>query len=97
MWTSIVRSRTSDCVGAPDRVEELVAAEDAAVGLEQRLEEPELDVGQLDGRAGDRDLVAGRVEDEAVVADPVAGRARRPARRRAPASAPAVPPGGGSP
>ena len=33
---------------APDRVEELVAAEDPAVGLEEGLEEAELDVGELD-------------------------------------------------
>src|SRR4051794_18902879 len=35
-------------LGAPDRVEELVAAENPAVGLEEGLEKTELDVGQPD-------------------------------------------------
>ena len=64
---------------APDRVEQLVAAEDAAVGLEERLEQAELDVRQLDGPAVDRHLVAGRIEDEAVVADHAVAVPPRPA------------------
>ena len=48
MWTSTVRSRTSACVLAVDGVEQLVAGEDPAVGLEEGLEEPELDAGQGD-------------------------------------------------
>ena len=45
------------------RVEQLVADEDPAVGLEDRLEQPELDVGQVDRPVGQPDLVAVGVED----------------------------------
>lgn len=48
-------------VRAPDRVEQLIAAEDPAVGLEERLEEAELDMGQDDEVAADPDLVPRRV------------------------------------
>ena len=51
---------------AVDRVEQLVAGQDAAVGLEERLEQPELDAGQRDRLA-----VAGR---------PRGGRGRRRGR-----------------
>ena len=69
---------------AVDRVEQLVAGQDAAVGLEQRGEQPELDRGQGHRPVADADLVAFAVEDEVAVADRLAGRSPRVA-----ASAPA--------
>ena len=47
---------------AVDRVEQLVAGEDAAVGGEDRLEQPELDAGQVDRPAVAGHLVAVAVE-----------------------------------
>ena len=49
---------------AVDRVEQLVAAQDAAAGLDQAGEEPELDPGQGDRHAVAGDLVAVEVDDE---------------------------------
>ena len=68
-------------VGAVDRVEQLVAAEDPAVGLEDRLEQPELDVGQGDRPAGAGDLVPVAVERQVAVDDAAARVGRRGHRR----------------
>ena len=56
-------------VRAVDRVEELVAAQDAAVRLEERDEKPELDPGKRDGHtvAGHFEAVA--IDDEVGVAE----------------------------
>ena len=51
-------------VPAVDRVEQLVAGEDPAVGLDDGLEEAELDAGQRDRLAVAGDLVAVEVDDE---------------------------------
>ena len=56
-------------VAAVDRVEQLVAGEDAAVGLEERLEEPELDARQGDRLARPRHLVAVGVDDEVALGE----------------------------
>ena len=56
-------------VGAVDRIEELVAAQDPPIGDEDRLEEPELDVGQRDRPAVPGDLVAVAVERQVAVDD----------------------------
>ena len=74
-------------VVAVDGIEQLVAGEDAAVGREDRLEQPELDPGQGDRLAVAGHLVAVAVEDQVGVAAAAAGswRSRRrpaPARRR---------------
>ena len=61
---------------AVDRVEQLVAGQDAAVGLEDRLEEPELDPGQRDRLAVAGDLVAVEVDDEVGVEQRRTGRRR---------------------
>ena len=72
---------------AVDRVEQLVAGQDPAVGLEERDEQPELDGGQRDEPAADPDLVAVAVDDEVAVAERLARRAAGAGRtpRRAPA------------
>ena len=70
-------------VVAVDRVEQLVAGEDAAVGLEDRLEQPELDPRQRDRLAVAGDLVAVEVDDQVGVArggGPGAGVGCRPTR-----------------
>ena len=56
-------------VAAVDHVEELVAGEDPAAGLEEDLEQPELDAGQRDRPAIAGDLVAVGIEDEVGVAE----------------------------
>ena len=70
---------------AVDRVEQLVAGQHPAVGLEQRGQEPELDGGQRRQPAVDPDLVALAVDDEVAVADRALD--VRPGRRRAPTGA----------
>ena len=77
MWTSTVRSRTSASSLAVDGVEQLVAGEDPAVGLEDGWQEPELDAGQGDRLAVAGDLVAVEVDDQVGQAS-----ARATARRR---------------
>ena len=72
---------------AVDRVEELVAGQDAAVALEEGDEEPELDGGQRHEPIGDPDLVALAIDDEVAVPDRLAG-----ARRCAPPPRPAAGP-----
>ncbi len=57
-----------------DGVEQLVAAEHAAVGVEDGQEQPELDVGQRDDPAGPGDLVTVRVDDEVGPPQPGSGR-----------------------
>ena len=77
MWTSTVRSRTSAWSLAVDGVEQLVAGQDPAVRLEERLEEAELDAGQGDRLAVAGDLVAVEVDDQVGVAERRRGRPRR--------------------
>ena len=58
-------------VAAVDGIEQLVAGQDAPVRLEQGLEEPELDAGQLDDGAVAADLVAIEIHDEIRVGERV--------------------------
>src|SRR6478752_10537772 len=51
-------------VSPVDRVEQLIAGEDAAIGFEDRLEKSELDPGRRDRRARAGDVVAVGIEDE---------------------------------
>ena len=67
-------------VPAVDRVEQLVAGQDSAVGLDDRLEEAELDSGERDRLTGAGDLVAVEVDDEVGVEQRQTARLRGRAR-----------------
>ena len=74
-------------VAAVDRIEQLVAGQDPAVGLDDRLEQTELDPGEGDRLTGAGDLVAVEIDDEVGVeerqtARRVVGRRRSAERRR---------------
>src|SRR5262249_23990213 len=70
------RARAARVLDAPNAVEQLVAREERAGIPEEVREQVELLRGQLDGLAGDRDLVGLAVEDD------VAEREHRPRRLR---------------
>ena len=75
---------------AVDGIEQLIARQDSTIGLQQRLEEPELDARQVDRRACAEDVEAIEVHDEVGVGQrPAPVRAARrtaagPVRRRPP-------------